>query len=417
MPGEVNCLFTKGLIPFVEKEIGAAGVAALCRAAGRSREYLMADHNWLPLGLANELVRVAMELTRRHGRGRLGAPLHRRHDGLEALARVPPLPRHLHHGASGDPARAVTRRTTRSPARSALLRARELGRAPAGQPSGARPCPGTRSRGGSASGSHVKWERYPTNWGLPRATVRRAPVRRAGRRRVRARGALEEPAARPAVLGRRPWPGPAASGALRRPSPRTQPPGLGRGGGGRHPAVLFGARIGYGLSSARAGGTRGGCSICSPRRSCTPTTSWRRSSATSRRTIEQLSLLSDLSAAVNATLDAEKIYEQALAAPRPSHGLPGRLPVPGGSRPRGRSAATGWPGGSRPRARSRTWSSLWTTRSARGPRGAHRAAAGGRRRRDHDRPGRRGHRPLARRALGRHGAAPGQGGASSASST
>ncbi len=63
MPGEINCLFTKGLIPFVEKESGPEGVAALCRAAGRPRDYLMADHNWLPLSVANELVRVAMELT------------------------------------------------------------------------------------------------------------------------------------------------------------------------------------------------------------------------------------------------------------------------------------------------------------------------------------------------------------------
>ena len=50
MPGDVNCIFTKGLIPFVEKEVGPEGVSALCRTAGRSREYLMADHNWLPLG-------------------------------------------------------------------------------------------------------------------------------------------------------------------------------------------------------------------------------------------------------------------------------------------------------------------------------------------------------------------------------
>jgi hypothetical protein len=63
MPGEINCLFTKGLIPFVEKEAGVEAVAELCRAAGRSRDYLMADHNWLPLTLANELVRVAMRLT------------------------------------------------------------------------------------------------------------------------------------------------------------------------------------------------------------------------------------------------------------------------------------------------------------------------------------------------------------------
>jgi len=48
MPGEINCIFTKGLIPFVEKESGPEGVAALCRAAGCPRDYLMADHNWLP---------------------------------------------------------------------------------------------------------------------------------------------------------------------------------------------------------------------------------------------------------------------------------------------------------------------------------------------------------------------------------
>ena len=27
MPGEINCLFTKGLIPFVERDIGPDGVA------------------------------------------------------------------------------------------------------------------------------------------------------------------------------------------------------------------------------------------------------------------------------------------------------------------------------------------------------------------------------------------------------
>jgi hypothetical protein len=62
MPGEVNCIFTKGLIPFVEKEVGAEGGAAICRVAGRPRDYLMADHNWIPLSVANDIVRVAQEL-------------------------------------------------------------------------------------------------------------------------------------------------------------------------------------------------------------------------------------------------------------------------------------------------------------------------------------------------------------------
>ena len=62
MAGSVNCIFTKVLIPFVEREVGPEGVAAVLRTAGRSREYLVADHNWLPLPLANELVRLAMQL-------------------------------------------------------------------------------------------------------------------------------------------------------------------------------------------------------------------------------------------------------------------------------------------------------------------------------------------------------------------
>ena len=57
MPGEVNCIFTKGLIPFVEKEVGPEGVAAICRVAGRSRDYLMADHNWIPFAMATRWCR------------------------------------------------------------------------------------------------------------------------------------------------------------------------------------------------------------------------------------------------------------------------------------------------------------------------------------------------------------------------
>ena len=62
MPAEVNCIFTKVLIPFVEREVGPDGVAAIVTTAGRTREYLVADHNWLPLPLANQLMRLAREL-------------------------------------------------------------------------------------------------------------------------------------------------------------------------------------------------------------------------------------------------------------------------------------------------------------------------------------------------------------------
>jgi len=64
MPGEINCIFTKGLIPFVEKEVGPEAAAAICRAAGRSRDYLMADHNWIPAAVADQLVTLCQQLMR-----------------------------------------------------------------------------------------------------------------------------------------------------------------------------------------------------------------------------------------------------------------------------------------------------------------------------------------------------------------
>jgi len=63
MPGEVNCLFTKILVPFVEQEAGEKGVAAILQAAGHTREYLTADHNWIPLTMADGLARLAMDMS------------------------------------------------------------------------------------------------------------------------------------------------------------------------------------------------------------------------------------------------------------------------------------------------------------------------------------------------------------------
>ena len=62
MQAEVGCIVTKALIPFVEQQVGPEGVAALLRRAGRPREWLMAEHNRLPLSVADDLVRLAMEL-------------------------------------------------------------------------------------------------------------------------------------------------------------------------------------------------------------------------------------------------------------------------------------------------------------------------------------------------------------------
>ena len=82
MPGEINCIFTKGLIPFVEGG-RPPDVTRPLPGRGRSRDYLMADHNWLPLS-APRASPVAMELM---GHGRRGwAYARRRH--MEETSRV-----------------------------------------------------------------------------------------------------------------------------------------------------------------------------------------------------------------------------------------------------------------------------------------------------------------------------------------
>src|SRR5262249_55500797 len=62
MAGEINCLMTKGLVPFVERTVGPEGLAALLPTAGRPRDYLTAEYNWIPLSLADQMVRLAMKL-------------------------------------------------------------------------------------------------------------------------------------------------------------------------------------------------------------------------------------------------------------------------------------------------------------------------------------------------------------------
>ena len=56
-PGEVNCIFAKSS-SCSSSEVGPEAGTAVCRAAGRSRDYLMADHNWIPGDLMLRLVRL-----------------------------------------------------------------------------------------------------------------------------------------------------------------------------------------------------------------------------------------------------------------------------------------------------------------------------------------------------------------------
>src|SRR5258705_2447778 len=170
MPGEINCIFTKSLIPLVEREVGETAVAALLRAAGHSREYLTADHNWMPLSLANSLSHLAMTLvgeTDEEHWGRRWGEYHMdwkpSHDERSHLAG--------YTMCLGSPRASFARMPTIVAAINrawtcemlAMHRARAIVRLT--------PVAGSRTPRWLCSHTRALLERFPTNWGLPRATL------------------------------------------------------------------------------------------------------------------------------------------------------------------------------------------------------------------------------------------------------
>jgi len=135
------------------------------------------------------------------------------------------------------------------------------------------------------------------------------------------------------------------------------------------------------------------------------TTSSRRSFRDLETKIEQLSLLIDLSAAVNATLDPEKIYEQAVQPLVHRMGYERRIST-SSIGIEGSSAATRPPAARA--ASSRPWSCPSTTVRARSPGGDDRAAASRRRRGGEPNPAPPGDRPRPRCARVRRRAAAGE---------
>ena len=309
MPGEINCLFTKGLIPFVEKELGPEGVDALCRAAGHPREYLMADHNWLPLSVANELVRVAMELmsetdvdrwARRFGNDMMDwrpSREYRHYLGTYTMGIGNPRELYARYAALSVPALRFCRFEAVVKRRRATVRRT--------------PAPGYVMPRWCCISENVKLERYPTNWGLPRASV--------VEQQCAARGAdscVIEVRWKNPPLGRRFW-APTLAGAATAGLMTT-------GFAAAHAAswvieaivaplpLLLGGAVGYALvQRARRQHTQRMLDLQSEE-ILYSNNELEKKFRDLQRTIEQLSLLSDLAAAVSATLDVEKIYEQTL---------------------------------------------------------------------------------------------------------
>ena len=310
MPGEVNCIFLKSLIPLVEQEVGPEGVAAICRAAGRPREYLTADHNWVTLSLANELVRLAMELTqatdeevwgRRWGEYHMDwKPSHEERSYMGAYTMGLGSPRAVYERTPAID--EMNYRVTKTDLVE-MHRTRAVFRVT--------PLPGFDMPRWSCIHRRVGLERYPTNWGLPRATV--------VERECAARGAescLWDVRWRNPPLGARFW-GPTAAGAglavlLELALPRGSAIlWLAAAALAALPGVA-GAAVGYGLLQRHRRQTTQRLLDIQAEEVLHANQQLERKFRDLETKIDQLQLLMSLSAAVNATLDADKIYEQAL---------------------------------------------------------------------------------------------------------
>ena len=169
MPGEVNCIYTKILIPFLEREVGPEAGAAVCRAAGRSRDYLMADHNWLPGDVVLRLVRLGQQL--------MGDPdeEHWLRRWSEFSMDWKPREERSYIGTwsmgLGDP-RAVFRKADVQQDRGYrgdVFEVLEVGRTSARLRG--TPRPGFTTPRWICVQRQTSFARFPTNWGLPRAEV------------------------------------------------------------------------------------------------------------------------------------------------------------------------------------------------------------------------------------------------------
>jgi len=317
MSGEQNCISLKSLIPLVEQAVGPAGVDAIVRAAGKPRDWLIADHNWVSHALMKELARLAMELmgatdeeawARRWGEHHMDwKPSHEERSYMGAYTMGLGSPRAVYARYP-----AIYDATYRWCACEvvAMQRRRAVWRVT--------PLPGFDMPRWSCVFQRVTVARFPTNWGLPRARVTEHACAARGDAACVWELRWKNP-----PLGRRFW-APALAGAA-----ATVLLWLGLGLG-HH--LLWAEVLGLGLPPALAGTAAGYALLERHRRRDAQrlldiqaeeilhsNQQLERKFRDLESKIEQLSLLIDLAAAVNATLDPEKIYEQAVQ--RLVHGM------------------------------------------------------------------------------------------------
>jgi signal transduction histidine kinase len=309
VPGEVNCIVTKILIPYLERNVGPEAVAEVCRVAGRSREYLMADHNWISLDLAEALLRRGREL--------MGEPDEDRwvRGFCEFSMDWKPREERSYLGTwsmgIGDPRTIYQRQDVfyRGMHRHATLSIEELGRRHVVYR--VTPRPGRRMRRWACVHLQVVWERFPTNWGLPRARVRERQCAAMGDEACVVEVRWKNPS-----MGHPFWlatgAGAAVAGgmlALAAAGHPVTPAGL------TATAVLpvaAGVALGYALRErGRRRHTQRLMDLQSEEIIYSNDELEKKFDELETK-IEQLSLLIDLSAAIGGTLDPERIYERAV---------------------------------------------------------------------------------------------------------
>jgi len=310
MPGDVNCIFTKVLIPFVEKEVGPEGVAAILHTAGRSRDYLVADHNWLPLPVADELVHLSMRLMGETDEDRWA----RRYTEFLMEWRPSRTDRHYlgtYSMGLAEPRRYFERCRTVWGQNVSYVRFElvDIGRRRArfrwSSP------PGVAMRRWSCTEIKVGLERAPTVWGLPPATVTEHQCATRG-----ADACVVDVRWTNPPLGRSFWAATLAGAAVS---------ALVAGVFGMTPGVSWplaalgaagpvSAGLGIGAMLRERARRRHSQQLLDLQSEeiIYSNKELEKKFRDLESKIEQLSLLIDLSAAVNATLDTEKIYEQAL---------------------------------------------------------------------------------------------------------
>jgi signal transduction histidine kinase len=312
MPAEVGCQVTKALLPYVERQVGPEGVAALIMRAGRPREWLMAEYNRLPLAVADDLIRLAMALM-----GETDEERWARRAGEDWMDWKPSREERGWGGtysmSLGNPRAVYGKKHVFEAQGYATSETLAMGRRRATFRH--TPFPGSRPPRWACTIEKVILERLPTNWGLSRAQVAERQCAVTG-----ADACIVDVSWKNPPLGARFW-GPAGCGALTAAL-------LGGFGAGQLGTAAFGlaalpllagTALGYGLlKDGRQRHTQrmldllGGEVLYSSR-------TLERKFADLETKVGQLSLLIELSRAVNATLDPERIYEQALQ--RLVHGM------------------------------------------------------------------------------------------------